>query len=415
MIATSEAADPSLRESVRIELEVGNRHGGVLVTVIQESRHLGGQSTAKVRARRDIVAFPATRTKERRSDKHDGRDVQAGPMLSERVDQDGAPDRVPDDDCWASKCANLFLDGSLPKGELRVGLVRHARVLHVVPVAQRLAQARHQPVVPMVVGACAGALNKQHVPHSMIRPPWLARFIGDQARIYPSCMHVQLPARPEPVAIELARTAVVLVDMQNAFASKGGLLDLAGIDVSGSAAAVANAGRLLDTARVHGIPVIYLVMGFPADQSTGGGDESPNPQKELALRLMRERPELRGKLLTFGTWDFAIVDQLSPQPGDQVIVKPRYSGFYGTPLDAVLRGRGIRYLLMAGIASNVCVESTLRDAFFHEYWPIMIEDATMAGGPPEIQRATVYNVETFFGWVCQTEDVATALGASRHS
>ena len=228
--------------------------------------------------------------------------------------------------------------------------------------------------------------------------------------LYSSSVQVQLPARPKSVAIDLKKTAVVLVDMQNAFASKGGMLDLAGIDVSGAEAAVANARRLLETARRHGVPVIYLVMGYPADQSTAGGDESPNPQKELALCLMRERPELRGKLLTFGTWDFAIVDALAPQSGDQVIVKSRYSGFHGTPLDAVLRGHGIRYVLMAGIASNVCVESTLRDAYFHEYWPIMVEDATMAGGPPEIQRATVYNVETFFGWVTRTADISTALG-----
>ncbi len=64
---------------------------------------------------------------------------------------------------------------------------------------------------------------------------------------------------------------------------------------------------------------------------------------------------------------------------------------------------------MAGIASNVCVESTLRDAYFHEYWPVMIEDATMPAGSPEIQRATVYNVTTFFGWVSTAAEVAAAL------
>jgi ureidoacrylate peracid hydrolase len=94
-----------------------------------------------------------------------------------------------------------------------------------------------------------------------------------------------------------------------------------------------------------------------------------------------------------------------------VITKSRYSGFAGTPLDALLRGRGIRTLLMAGIASNVCVESTLRDAYFHEYWPVMIEDATMPAGSPEIQRATVYNVTTFFGWVSTAAEVAGALHA----
>ena len=224
-------------------------------------------------------------------------------------------------------------------------------------------------------------------------------------------MEIVLPARPEPLSITPERTAVLLVDMQNAFASKGGLLDLAGIDVEPAGAAVAKARVLADAARSAGIPVIYLVMGYPPDQSTAGGDDSPNPRKELALCLMRERPELRGKLLTFGSWDFQIVDALTPAADELVITKSRYSGFVGTPLDALLRGRGIRTLLMAGIASNVCVESTLRDAFFREYWPVMIEDATMPGGPPEIQQATIYNVTTFFGWVSTAYEVTQALAA----
>lgn len=124
---------------------------------------------------------------------------------------------------------------------------------------------------------------------------------------------------------------------------------------------------------------------------------------------MRERPELRGKLLTFGTWDFQIVDELAPEPADIVIVKSRYSGFHGTNLDSVLRSRGIRNLLLVGIASNVCVESTIRDAYFNEYWAVMIADATMPAGSADIQRATLYNVRTFFGWVTNSEDVATAL------
>lgn len=222
-------------------------------------------------------------------------------------------------------------------------------------------------------------------------------------------MKIALPARPEPIEIDREQTAVLLVDMQNAFASPGGMLDLAGVDVQPAAEAVANARLVVDAARDASVPVIYLVMGYAADQSNAGGDDSPNPRKELALCLMRERPELRGKLLTYGTWDFQIVDALTPHPGELVITKPRYSGFVGTPLDAELRSRGIRTLLMAGIASNVCVESTLRDAYFHEYWPVMIEDATMQAGPPEIQRATVYNVTTFFGWVSTMHEVTQAL------
>jgi Amidases related to nicotinamidase len=223
---------------------------------------------------------------------------------------------------------------------------------------------------------------------------------------------VELPAEPEPISLDLDRTALVVVDMQNAFASTGGMLDLAGIDVAPAREAVANARLVCEAARSAGLAVIYLTIGYPADGSTAGGPESPNPRKELALCLMRERPELRSKLLTFGTWDFQIVDELAPEPTDIVIVKSRYSGFHGTNLDSVLRGRGIRNLLMVGIASNVCVESTVRDAYFNEYWPVMIADATMPAGSADIQMATVYNVKTFFGWVTNAEDVAAALRSS---
>jgi len=223
---------------------------------------------------------------------------------------------------------------------------------------------------------------------------------------------VELPAEPAPLTLDLERTALIVVDMQNAFASPGGMLDLAGLDIGPARDVIANARMVCEAARGARIQVVYLTIGYPPDLSTAGGPDSPNPRKELALCLMRERPELRGKLLTFGTWDFQIVEELAPLAGDVVIVKSRYSGFFATNLDSMLRSRGVRNLLMVGIASNVCVESTLRDAYFLEYWPVMVADATMAAGPAEIQRATVYNVRTFFGWVAASEDVATALRES---
>lgn len=219
----------------------------------------------------------------------------------------------------------------------------------------------------------------------------------------------QVPAEPEPLSLDLDRTALLVVDMQNAFASPGGMLDLAGIDVRPAAGAIANTRLVCEAARAAAVPVVYLTIGYPPDQSTAGGPDSPNPEKELALRLMRERPELRGKLLTFGTWDFEVVDALAPKREDTVIVKSRYSGFHGTALDSILRSRGVRNLLFTGIASNVCVESTLRHAYFLEYWPVLVADATMPAGPPEVQLATEFNVRTFFGWVTDAEDLATAL------
>ena len=219
----------------------------------------------------------------------------------------------------------------------------------------------------------------------------------------------RLNACPEPVEIDFQRTAVVVVDMQNGFASKGGMLDIAGVDISGAPAVVQSIGEVIRGARRAGIPTVYLQMGFKPDLSNSGGPESPNWHKELALRLMNCRPELKGKLLVEGTWDFAIVDQLAPQPGDLVIVKTRYSGFARTRLDEELRTRGIRYLLFTGIATNVCVESTLRDAFFLDYWPILINDAAMAAGSAAMHDATVFNVESFFGWTVNAQELLEHL------
>ncbi|MFO1502588.1 MAG: cysteine hydrolase [Steroidobacteraceae bacterium] len=209
---------------------------------------------------------------------------------------------------------------------------------------------------------------------------------------------ITLPTRPEPLAIDLARAAVVVVDMQNAFATAGGLLDLAGHDISGAPPVVKTIGAVLGAARAAGMQVIYLQTGYKPDLSNGGDDTSPNPRKETALCLMRARPELKGQLLVEGTWDFQIVDELQPQAADLVVLKTRYSGFARTTLDARLRERGIRYLFFVGIATNVCVESTLRDAYFHEYWPILVTDGAMQAGPPAAHEATIFNVESFFGW-----------------
>jgi ureidoacrylate peracid hydrolase len=220
---------------------------------------------------------------------------------------------------------------------------------------------------------------------------------------------MRLQARPEPVEVDPSKSAVVVVDMQNAFASKNGMLDIAGADLTGAAQVVSVIGRVLSAARRAGMPVVYLQMGYKADLSDSGGPESPNWHKELGIRMMNCRPELKGKLVTEGTWDFAIVDELAPQPGDIVIVKTRYSGFARTALDAELQARGVRYLFFTGIATNVCVESTLRDAFFLDYWPILITDATMAAGPPTMQEATLFNIESYFGWTIPSEEFPSGI------
>ena len=106
-----------------------------------------------------------------------------------------------------------------------------------------------------------------------------------------------------------------------------------------------------------------------------------------------------------------MVDELKPQLGDVVIGKSRYSGFRGTNLDVVLKTYNIKYLVFTGIATNVCVESTLRDGYFLDYWPILVSDGTNNAGPPITQQATLWNVEALFGWVTTSNDFIKAISA----
>jgi ureidoacrylate peracid hydrolase len=221
---------------------------------------------------------------------------------------------------------------------------------------------------------------------------------------------VTLPARPEPIRVDADETAIIVIDMQNAYASPGGYVDLAGFDIAGAAGTIRQIAKVLETARGAGMPVVFLQNGWDKDYVEAGGPGSPNWHKSNALKTMRARPELRGKLLARGGWDYALVDALTPQPGDICLHKPRYSAFFNSALDSVLRSRGIRNLVFVGIATNVCVESTLRDGFHLEYFGVLLEDATHHLGPDFVREASLYNVEKFFGWVSSVADFCGTFG-----
>lgn len=229
-----------------------------------------------------------------------------------------------------------------------------------------------------------------------------ADFTSDSAPI--------LNAAPEAIKLDPKQTALIIVDMQNAYVSSGGYLDLAGFDVSTTQPVIEQIKKAVDIAHQAGIQVIYFRNGWDQHYVEAGGAGSPNFHKSNALKTMRKQPELQGKLLAKGGWDYELVDELKPVTGDIVIDKPRYSGFFNTSLDSVLRARGIRNLLFTGIATNVCVESTLRDGFFLEYFGVLLDDACYQAGPREAHEATLYNVKTFFGWVSDVASMQQCFG-----
>jgi ureidoacrylate peracid hydrolase len=192
---------------------------------------------------------------------------------------------------------------------------------------------------------------------------------------------VKIGAKPERIEIDLTKTAIVVVDMQNAFAGRGEKSSLLGPSITG--ALIERIKHLAAEARRAAIKVFYLTM-------------------------MKD-PARKSKSLINSVWDTKIVDELTPVLGDVIVEKSCYSGFRGTKLDEILKSFQIEYLIFTGVTTNVCVESTLRDAYFLDYWPMIVSDATNNAGPPITQEATLWNVESSFGWVTRTEDILKVL------
>lgn len=213
-------------------------------------------------------------------------------------------------------------------------------------------------------------------------------------------------AQPEPLEIDLKRTAILVIDMQNAFVSKGGMFDLWGFDITTIPKVIGPIKKILTAARAKKIRVVYFAHTLYPDVREVG------PMSRFwinqVLKTYREKPEWRDKLLLRGTWGAQIIDELKPQKDEILIEKRRFSIFTGTDLDMLLRTYDIRYLVFTGVATNICVESSLRDACHLEYLPVLISDAA-AASPSSRQESTIGNVIQCFGWVTTTEKLVQAL------
>ena len=223
-----------------------------------------------------------------------------------------------------------------------------------------------------------------------------------------------IDAEPEPITLDLLKAALIIVDMQNAFVKKGGYLDLAGHDISATQRIIVPCQKLIDALRSIGTKIIYFQMGYSADLSDKGPLDSPGALKSRVLHFINQHPEAKDKVYVYGTWGAEIIDELRPQPGDITIKKQRYDGFFGTNLDLTLRTLGIKYLFFVGTATNICVESTIRHAFFLDYFPILVSDAVSHMGPSITHQATLINVQSTFGWVTTSDNVLHAIGHIRN-
>jgi ureidoacrylate peracid hydrolase len=235
----------------------------------------------------------------------------------------------------------------------------------------------------------------------------------------PSAHVVVIEAQPAPIQIDTARTAVLVIDMQNDFGAKGGMFDRAGIDISMIQRAVAPTARVLTAARQASIPVVYLKMAFQPDLSDAGPADAPNWLKHLPMAVGQpvQAPDgTASRILIRDTWNTDILPELAPQEGDIVLYKHRYSGFYATDLDATLKRCGAKYLLVTGCTTSICVESTIRDAMFRDYSCILFADCTGEPLGEDFQRsnheASLFVIQALFGWVSDSVAFLRALEGS---
>ncbi len=230
---------------------------------------------------------------------------------------------------------------------------------------------------------------------------------------------VTIEAAPEPLRIDLSRTAVLVVDLQNDFGTRGGMFDRAGIDLQPIQRVVEPTAAVLAAARAAGIPIVYLKMEFQPDLSDLGPADSPNALRHRMMSVGDTVPTptgQQGRILVKGTWNTEIIDELRPKPQDVIVSKHRFSGFYDTELDAELKARGIKYIAVTGCTTSVCVESTVRDAMFRDYSCLVLSDCTAevigSGLARSNHQASLLVIETMLGWVTTSTQLIEGLRAA---
>ena len=219
---------------------------------------------------------------------------------------------------------------------------------------------------------------------------------------------VTIEAEPAPIAVDLAKTALIIIDMQRDFLEPGGFGETLGNDVSRLAAAVEPCRAVLDAARRRGMLVIHTREGHRPDLS----DAPPAKVERGAPSLRIGAPGPMGRILVRGEPGHDIIPALYPAAGEPVIDKPGKGAFYQTELELMLRNRGIENLLVCGVTTEVCVNTTVREANDRGYRCIVLGDCC-ASYFPQFHEAGLAMIKAqggIFGWVSASKAALAALG-----
>ena len=214
-------------------------------------------------------------------------------------------------------------------------------------------------------------------------------------------------ASPSPFAFEPTTTALLVIDMQRDFLEPGGFGETLGNDVSQLRRTIGPTAALLRACRAAGLAVIHTREGHEADLS----DCPP-------AKLARGRPSQKigdagpmGRILIRGEYGHDIIDELAPIPGEPVVDKPGKGAFYATELGAMLTGMGVRSLIVAGVTTEVCVHTTVREANDRGYECLVLADC-VGSYFPEFHRVALEMVAAqggIFGWVALSTSFVETL------
>lgn len=234
----------------------------------------------------------------------------------------------------------------------------------------------------------------------------------DMRRAPRSAQTVQLPALPQNLIVDLARTALIVIDMQNDFCAPDGWMASIGVDVSAARALIEPINRATAAMRGSGVPVVWLNWGVRPDRlNLSPGTQHPfNPTGRGAGLSGELTGQTRSHhLLRKDSWGARIIDGLVQDPKDIHVDKHRISGFWDTPLEAILRNLDVTTLLFAGINADHCVLGTLMDANFHGFDTILLEDGTATTSPEFCLRATLHNVRFCFGFTTTSKELVESI------
>lgn len=224
---------------------------------------------------------------------------------------------------------------------------------------------------------------------------------------------VTLPTETKKLHLDLAKAAILVIDMQNDFCHPDGWLAHIGVDVTPARAPIEPLKALLPALREANIPVIWVNWGNRPDRLniSAALHHVYNPTGD-GVGLGDPLPKNQASVLTVGSWAAAVVEELEQKPQDICVDKYRMSGFWDTPLDSILRNTGKTTLFFAGVNADQCVMATLQDANFLGYDCILVKDCTGTTSPEYCWQATLYNVKQCFGFVTDSQAILQAIDST---